>query len=155
MLEDEVVAVLSAFDREDITRALPLLAWSMAASCPDLEIPSWMATSLGVLLIDLGLDQDASSEEITSAVARHYEEHPPPRGLLGALAQVFRRDRAKGDDGALASALEQMTGSRIPRKALERTAPPPEGAVAGGPLARFQISVPGDQPVSKARRARR
>jgi hypothetical protein len=100
------------------------------------SIPRGALEHLGRFAERAGLTDAMSDEQCRQRVDAYFTAHPLPADLRVRLEQALR-EAALSTDGpgaALAAlGLDQVKGT------LERKAPPPDGAVAAGPMARFLL----------------
>ncbi|MBI1944578.1 MAG: hypothetical protein HYS27_02720 [Deltaproteobacteria bacterium] len=117
--------------------ALAWLLLGLAAGPGSDELPPAAALHLGALASRAGVDAEMDATAARGAVERYFAAHPLPPPLRTALEQAVRA--AAADGAAFGKDVANVVGSTAARGVLERSAPPPPGAVAAGPMARFQI----------------
>lgn len=124
------------FSDDDVRHFLPLLCLSVARELPDVEFPASVQTLLAEFAAASGIDGTTAPDQVQQAVEKFYAARPIAPGLKTAVEQFLRELLQEGGDAAVA-AVHRVLGSERVLKPLERTAPPPTGAVAAGPAARF------------------
>jgi hypothetical protein len=123
-----------SYSDEQLARTLPWVVLSLIA---DLDTPEALPQSLADLLAAffdrVGVQPEQPLEDQEALLESYADRHPPDGDLLRALVQVMRDATAEG--GAASTAMQELIGAPRVRGVLERTAPPQEGAFAGGALA--------------------
>ncbi|MCC7108493.1 MAG: hypothetical protein IT382_04350 [Deltaproteobacteria bacterium] len=122
---------------EVLADALAWLLLGVAAGPGASELPPLAAAHLGAFAQRAGVDGAVDDGAARLAVERYFAAHPLPQELRVGLEQAIRVTAA--ETGALGNELASVIGSAAARGALERTAPPPSGTVAAGPMARFAV----------------
>lgn len=122
---------------EVLADALAWLLLGLAAGPGGEDLPPDAAAHLGAFAARAGIDGTMDAAASRSAVERYFTDHPLPAALRTALEQAIRSMSVEG--GALGKEMASVIGSQAARGVLERTAPPPSGTVAAGPMARFQV----------------
>jgi hypothetical protein len=135
-LDEEILSILEGKDDEVVASVVPWILLGAMRSADPASLPEQVQVQLAELFGALGLTASTTEEELNDLLARWPR---PDEGLVREINRALReRLRAgKTGDAAFGAALGAVIGSDRVQGALERTAPPPEGAVAGGPLARF------------------
>ncbi len=110
----------------------PIVIASFAAHVPQLPAP--LQQSVDELIAELAWTEATGDAEKAASLARYFAAH-------GVDDAVWRRLLAAlpDDPDALRDVARRLTGEPAITGALERKAPPPPGAVAAGPLARFIV----------------
>jgi hypothetical protein len=124
----------AAFSDEQIASVLPWLIAGVAQNADLTKLDVREQDVLAELFGALGVRPDQDAAALTEVVAAW----PPPDGdLLKELNAVVREIIASAGVAGAADAVKKLIGADAVQGVLERTAPPPQGAVAGGPMARF------------------
>ena len=131
---DALFDELERLSDEQLAGAFPIVVAMLADALG--EVPPAAAPVLARFAQDVGwaqLDGEAARMDAARAwLVRH-----------GVDARVWERLQAalEGDPTALRDAAARALGAESHARPLERTAPPPAGAVAGGPFARFALAT--------------
>jgi hypothetical protein len=121
-------------------------AWVLVALLPRLDVaklPTPWVEMLSALAARIGITATSTAAQKSAAMARFVEANALPPAHIRTLVVLL--GTGTSDPGALVDAVGKLLGTTGARGVLARTAPPPVGAVAAGPMARFQVKVP-DKP---------
>ena len=122
------------YSDDQLARTLPWVVLSLVPELPAPDaLPSSLADLLGAFFARVGITPDQTLAEQEALLEAFAEAHPPDGDLLRALVQVMREATAEG--GSASRAMQDLIGSPRVQGVLERSAPPEEGAFAGGALA--------------------
>ena len=136
MSADKLLTVLDGeqFSDAQVASVLPWLIFGMAQSADLAKLPVEEQVAIGDLFSALGIGLDDDVEAMLAVAATWPAPDP---ALLKGLNVAVRELLAERGPGGAADAVKRLLGDDRVQGALERTAPPPKGAVAGGPMARF------------------
>jgi hypothetical protein len=134
-LDEELNQILEGKDDAAVASVVPWILFGAIQGADASQLAPDVRSTLAELFGALGLTAETKEEELSEIVGRW----PRPDEALVREINRALRERIKGgaSDAAFGRALGQVIGNPRVQGALERTAPPPAGAVAGGPLARF------------------
>lgn len=127
------------FSEEEILNYLPLLFMQAAQASPGLAISKDVERFLAGFAQTIGVGPNTPPAEATKKLAAHYAKHPVNPGLKSAFEQALREQTAQLSAAAL-SELASRSGARASLEGYRSDHKRPEGALSGGPLARFQVT---------------
>ena len=149
---ERFAALLLRYPPQDVERVLPLLYLAVAQSMDRSEVPADVLQTIGEFAISLGLGPSADPATVEAEIEAHYRAHPPNGELLSELKRAAREEVAsKLTAGRPSPNLARILGEAAALLKAPRQ-PPPPGAVASGPLARFALGAPSPGPTKRPRK---
>jgi hypothetical protein len=123
---------LEALPDEQLRGAFPVLLLLLTPHLGDRAWPHDLQRTLDAFLDGLGVEPDAPAAAQKAAIDAHLLAHHIDGSVWRSLTACLRNTPSE-----LSMTAQKLVGSQRWSGVLARTAPPPQGAVAGGPLARF------------------